>query len=165
MTPDIIQIYLDTSVINFLFADDAPEKRDITKEFFENYVGPQRYQSFISEFVLFEIENTNDREKRQRLLDAVAVYPLESLVATDRLGMQILAKSYIEAGIVPLKKYIDAYHVAICVQQKINYLISWNYEHLANIHKEELFKMVSKSNGYETEIRLITPLELMDYES
>ncbi|MCX7002688.1 MAG: hypothetical protein NTV22_05365 [bacterium] len=29
-----LRIYLDTSVINFLFADDAPEKRDITREFF-----------------------------------------------------------------------------------------------------------------------------------
>ena len=25
-------VYLDTSVLNFLFADDAPEKRDITLE-------------------------------------------------------------------------------------------------------------------------------------
>ncbi len=25
-----LRIYLDTSVINFLFADDAPEKRDAT---------------------------------------------------------------------------------------------------------------------------------------
>ena len=25
-----LRIYLDTSVISFLFADDAPEKRDIT---------------------------------------------------------------------------------------------------------------------------------------
>ncbi len=156
------QIYLDTSVINFLFADDAPEKRDITKEFFENYVGTLRYQSFISEFVFFELENTSDREKRQKLLDAVAMYPLESLETTNRLEMQNLAKRY---GIVPQKKYIDAYHVAMCVQQRINYLISWNYEHLANIKKEELFRMVSKSNGYETEIRLITPLELMDHES
>ena len=162
MIIELTQIYLDTSVINFLFADDAPEKRDITKEFFENYVGTLRYQSFVSEFVFFELENTSDREKRQKLLDAVAMYPLESLETTNRLEMQNLAKRY---GIVPQKKYIDAYHVAMCVQQRINYLISWNYEHLANIKKEELFRMVSKSNGYETEIRLITPLELMDHES
>jgi len=28
-------IYLDTSVINFLFADDAPEKKEITMDFFK----------------------------------------------------------------------------------------------------------------------------------
>lgn len=30
------RLYLETSVWNFYFAEDAPEKRDITKEFFEN---------------------------------------------------------------------------------------------------------------------------------
>jgi len=31
-----LKLYLDTSVWNFFFADDAPEKRDITKEFFDS---------------------------------------------------------------------------------------------------------------------------------
>jgi len=31
-------IYLDTSIINFLYADDAPEKMAITIDFFQNYV-------------------------------------------------------------------------------------------------------------------------------
>ena len=29
-----LKLYLDTSVWNFFFADDAPEKRDVTKDFF-----------------------------------------------------------------------------------------------------------------------------------
>ena len=29
-----MKIYLETSVINFLFAEDAPEKMKITEEFF-----------------------------------------------------------------------------------------------------------------------------------
>ena len=29
-----MKIYLETSVINFLFAEDAPEKMKITREFF-----------------------------------------------------------------------------------------------------------------------------------
>lgn len=33
-----LKIYLDTSVINFLFADDVPEFQKITEDFFENYV-------------------------------------------------------------------------------------------------------------------------------
>lgn len=30
-----LKLYLETSVWNFYFADDAPEKRDITRQFFE----------------------------------------------------------------------------------------------------------------------------------
>ena len=37
-----LRIYLDTSVISFMFADDAPEKRDVTREFFERVVRPRR---------------------------------------------------------------------------------------------------------------------------
>ena len=33
-----LKVYLDTSVINFLFADDAPEKKEVTIDFFENYL-------------------------------------------------------------------------------------------------------------------------------
>ncbi len=32
-----LQIYLDTSIINFLFADDAPDFKRVTVEFFEKY--------------------------------------------------------------------------------------------------------------------------------
>ena len=31
-----LKLYLDTSVWNFFFADDAPEKRGITKRFFDS---------------------------------------------------------------------------------------------------------------------------------
>ena len=34
----LLKIYFDTSVINFLFAEDAPQLRDATIEFFEDYV-------------------------------------------------------------------------------------------------------------------------------
>ena len=47
-----LTIYLDTSIINFLFADDAPEKRDITKEFFDEYVKTGYYDVFVSPIVI-----------------------------------------------------------------------------------------------------------------
>ncbi len=34
-----LKLYLDTSVWNFFFADDAPDKRDITKRFFDSVKG------------------------------------------------------------------------------------------------------------------------------
>jgi len=48
-----LRIYLDTSVINFLFADDAPEKRDITRKFFEKQIAD--YDVFVSAVVMDEI--------------------------------------------------------------------------------------------------------------
>jgi len=41
------KIHLDTSVINFLFHDDAPEKQEATIDFFDNYIKTGVYETFI----------------------------------------------------------------------------------------------------------------------
>ena len=46
-----LQIYLDTSIISHLNADDAPDMRDITIEFFNNYVKTGKYDVFISPII------------------------------------------------------------------------------------------------------------------
>jgi predicted nucleic-acid-binding protein len=48
-----LKIYLDTSVISFYYAEDAPEFRKITIDFFKNF--STDYDIFISEVVIFEI--------------------------------------------------------------------------------------------------------------
>lgn len=63
---NLIKIYLDTSVINFLFADDAPELKEITVDLFENYILQNKYKSYISDFVLFEIGKTKDSAKKEK---------------------------------------------------------------------------------------------------
>ena len=60
-----LTIYLDTSIINFLFADDAPEKRDITKEFFDEYVKTGCYDVFVSPIVIDEISKTENEKSRK----------------------------------------------------------------------------------------------------
>ena len=47
-----LKIYLDTSVINFLFADDVPEFKKITDDFFENYIKKEKYLAYISDVVI-----------------------------------------------------------------------------------------------------------------
>ena len=42
-----LRIYLDTSIVNFLFAEDAPDFRRVTEEFFA--VHAQKYELFVVE--------------------------------------------------------------------------------------------------------------------
>jgi predicted nucleic acid-binding protein len=156
-------IYLDTSVINFLFADDAPELKEITIDFFDNFIRPMRYDTFISRFVIAEIEDMLNEEKKNKLLKVVDDYRLELLELHDIDEIQFLADKYVEAGIIPVKKINDAYHIAVSVINQIDYLVSWNYKHLANVKKERLIHLVNLANNYTHEIRIITPLELIDY--
>ena len=158
-----IKIYLDTSVPNFIFADDAPEKRDITIDLFENFIRTEKYQTFISEFVIAEIEDTTNPEKREKLLQTLSDYPLDILTIENTDEVKTLGMKYIEAGIIPQKKILDAYHIAVCTIYGINLLVSWNFKHLANINKEYKVRIVNFQNNYFNELRIITPLELIDY--
>ena len=160
-----LRLYIETSVWNFCFADDAPEKKDITTDFFENFVNLSIYSTFISTVVIAEMEDTKDDRKRSNLIQIIETYPIEILDYTDSEAIEIqeLAEKYIENKIIPEKKLADALHIAICVIKNIDYLVSWNYKHLANVIKEHKIRLLNWDLGYRVDLRIITPLELIDY--
>jgi predicted nucleic acid-binding protein len=160
-----LRVYLDTSVPNFLFAQDSPEKMEITKDLFDNFLKTSIYRTYISPVVIAEIEETKEEEKKERLLAVLSEYPIELLdyLESEEKEIQQLAEKYIERKIIPEKKISDAFHIAICVIKGIDYLVSWNYKHLANINKENRIRIVNLELGYRHDLRIITPLELVDY--
>ena len=159
------KIYLDTSVINFLFADDAPEKKEITIDFFANFIKKSKYETYISPFVIDEIQATKDKKKKDTLLAVLKHYPINVLQPEQVNELDFLAQKYLDEKIIPEKNIIDAYHIAISVISQIDFLVSWNYKHLANINKEQKIRSVNIRYNYLHDLRIITPLELMDYEN
>ena len=158
-------IYLDTSIISFIYADDAPEKRDATKEFFEKFVKYGIYEVFISSIVLDETRKTPNEKLREKLLQIVEQYDLNELdISEDLENIQALVEMYIERGVIPRKKLDDALHIAIATVKQMDMLLSWNYKHLANINREALVHSVNLSMGYIKPLRMTTPLEAI-YET
>lgn len=107
-------VYLDTSVINFLFADDAPEKREITIDFFDNFVKLGVYDTFVTEYVIAEINQTGSEIERAKLLKVIEDFPIELLSVEKAEEIGMLAQTYLDNGIMPPKKLFDALHVAVC---------------------------------------------------
>ena len=134
---------------------------------FENFIKTGIYETFISEVVLAEIQDTQNIEKRNRLLNIVKTYPLEVLELTSQEEDEAeeMAFKYIDAKIIPANKEADAFHIAISLIRKMDFLISWNYKHLANINREKKIKILNWENNYTNDFRIITPLELIDYGS
>lgn len=156
-----LKLYLETSVWNFFFANDAPEKRDITERFFTS-IKEDIYEIFISEVVIREI-NDAPEPKRKALFDLVNKYApaeLETAKEADEL-----TKVYMDRGIVPKGKRDDAYHVAIATTSEMDAVITWNYQHLANLRKSELFNGVNLERGYTKRLEIVTPMEVSRYES
>ncbi|MBM3860580.1 MAG: type II toxin-antitoxin system VapC family toxin [Verrucomicrobia bacterium] len=157
-----LRLYLDTSVINFLHADDAPEKREATVKFFEQVV--QGSESvFVSQLVLREIERTPDPARRAMLLKAIRENRLGFLPVEPVTEVRELAKAYLQAGIIPARAEDDAVHVAIATVNEVDVLVSWNFKHLANVHRERRIAVVNESLGYVYPLRITSPLEVMNY--
>ena len=155
-------VYLDTSIISYLFADDTPEKRDITIEFFTKRLSS--YNVYISDVVLFELSKTKDVAKRQMLEDVIKKHNLSVLPISDIAGNDIssIAEEYLQSGVIPPAKREDALHVATCTYFEFDILLSWNFRHLANLHKQMQINSINERLGYLKRLNLVTPLEVMD---
>ena len=151
-------------MINFLFADDAPEKRDATNLFFDSFVAQRVYDCFASSVVVDEINRTKDVVTRKRLLKVFADYPIVMLPLSPAEEIIALADSYREKGAIPPSKIDDAMHVALATAHQMDALVSWNFEHLANLTKERRITAVNESQGYVYPLRVTTPLEVMGHE-
>lgn len=157
-----LKLYLDTSVISFLFAEDVPEEKQITQKLF-NLLRKGKYEFYISKVVIEEIEKTPDLEKRQKLLTQAQQASLSLLQRSKEV--EEMADNYIADGVIPKKKIEDALHIAFATVYEIDILVSWNYEHLANIKKEERINSVNIKSGYTKPLRMITPLEVVGDEA
>ena|SRR3989338_9434965 len=156
-----LKLYLDTSVWSFFFADDAPEKRDITKVFFES-VSEGSYEIFFSEVVIRELNNAPEPKRTSfaKLLEKLNPTKLE---ITNEI--EELASLYIERGVVPIAKRDDALHVSIASVYEMDAVITWNYHHLANLRKAEVFNGINLEQGFTKHLEIVTPMEVSRYES
>lgn len=156
-----LKLYLETSVWNFFFADDAPEKRDITKEFF-NSVKKGFYEIYVSEVVFREVNNAPEDKKAKlaKLIEQCAPIRLDTAGEAEKL-----ANIYLDKGIVPAAKRDDALHIGIATVFEMDGVITWNYRHLANLRKVELFHSANLEAGYFKRIEIVTPMEVIRDES
>ena len=154
-----LRLYLDTSVVNFLFAYDAQELRAVTVDFFENYVGKGLYAVHVSDVVIREIQQTKDEAKRTRLLNVIRDYDLRILGLNEEAEQ--LAHRYVEEGVVPARKLDDARHIAISTVSQMDVLLSWNDKHLARSREQTAGRVVYEKNGYFYPLVLTNPMEVL----
>ena len=151
-----LKIYLDTSVLNFMYAVEDIEKMVATKKFF-NEIKKERYHSFISEVVIREI-NDAPEPKRTKLLGLVDRYGLKILRIEE--GCEQLADKYVGERIIPLKYRDDAVHIAVAVINNMDIVVSWNLQHMVKLKTIQGVNTINKKLGYR-EIDIRTPMEVL----
>jgi len=71
-----------------------------------------------------------------------------------------LAEAIINGEAIPEKAVRDAAHIAIAAVNDMNYLLTWNSRHLANVQIIRKVSAICNTRGYNMPV-ICTPEELM----
>jgi predicted nucleic acid-binding protein len=142
-------IYLETSVVGAYLDNGEPFRRDLTMRWWEREMG--EYRTVVSQLVARELERVPEPH-RTAYLKLVA--PLEQVEMTEEAT--ILAEGYISRGIFHRKYIGDAVHVAVASFHKIDYLVTWNFGHLANVRRQARIRLFNTAAGFFVP-QIVTP--------
>ncbi|MDE0165832.1 MAG: type II toxin-antitoxin system VapC family toxin [Bryobacterales bacterium] len=153
--------YIETSVISYLTALPSRDVviaayQQVTREWWRT--ARNRFELVASELVLQEAAAGDSAAARARLAELEAVTLLE---ATDDAAK--LTRRFLDLGAVPSKAAEDAAHIAIAVTNGADYLVTWNFRHIANAVLRSRIEHVCRQARYEPPV-ICTPNELMELD-
>lgn len=150
------KLYLETSVWSFYYADDSPEKRDITRSFFAQ---ADTFQLFIAQPVLRELRAAASPLKEQ-MLELVTRFSPTALDYDPEVDE--LAGEYLR-GALPSVAAVDAQHIAYGTVYELDFVVSWNMKHIANVARQEKVRGINRAGGYTKDLGLISPVEVSNH--
>lgn len=155
-----LKLYLETSVWNFLFADDAPDKKEATEKLFSE-IAQGRHLIFISEIVLREINNAGS-EKRKMLVNKIVEF--DPVVFDENYESSNLVRFYLDNGLLSERQSADISHLAVAAVNEIDVLVSWNMRHIVKRKTRVLVNALNQIRGYRS-IEICTPEEVIEYDA
>ena len=152
------RVYIDNSVISYLTAKPgrdtvAVARQIVTIEWWEKAF--EYYDLVVSDFVIEEARSGNPDAAERRL---AAIKDLPS-VDTDDPAVESLAKALTDRKALPATARFDALHIAVAACNGVEFLITWNYKHLANPVQMDIVERVCADAGYPSP-RIVTPDQL-----
>lgn len=155
-----LKLYIETSVWSHWYADDAPDRRESTREFLSRCRdNSDATRIHISAFVLDELRGAPGRLATQ----------LETLLEDFHPAMleptpevYALAQTYADLGAIPPGKLADRLHVAIATVAEMDMVVSWNYRHFVNVRRREKVNAANLFAGYTKRLEIVTPPEVLE---
>ena len=149
-------VYIDTSVVGGVFDKEF----ELWTNIFFDRVRNGEFKIAVSELLVEEL-----KPAPEHIRDFIYTLPEDQvLVARYEDDAREQADKYQEEGIVGPTSLTDCRHIATATVNNIRILASWNFKHIVNLNKIQLYNAVNIKEGYiPLEIR--TPRELLDYEN
>ena len=153
------RIYIETSVISYLTARLSNDltvaaHQKVTADWWE-----QRREAFdlvISDFVVLE----SLRGDAEAALERMAI--LENLPRlAENEAVENLANLLLKERALPVKARLDALHIAVAAVHGVDYLLTWNFKHIANAEMLGQIEAICRKFGTNPP-RICSPLELLE---
>jgi predicted nucleic acid-binding protein len=143
-------LYLETSVISYYTGRPSSDlivlaHQEITRDWWP--VAIEKYDLYISEVVIEEM-SMGDPEAVSKRLQAVNEFPKLELSE----NVERMAEVYMRELQISQKAFRDALHLAFSSVHNIDYLVTWNCTHIANVN------VIRKVMRINTEMNMPIPL-------
>lgn len=154
------RIYLDTSVISFLKAEDSPEKMHDTLILWNN-IKNNVYDVVISDLTIEELEKCPE-PKRTYMFEMLK--EIEMTVVEIENDVDELSREFIKAGILKEKSFDDCRHIVTAIMTKGDIIVSWNFKHIVNDKTIDGVKKIGSIKKFP-EIKIYCPSMLIGDEN
>ena len=153
------KVYIETTIISYLAARPSRDlivagHQQITHEWWQT--ARPNFAAVSSQLVAREAGAGDSEAAAARLAFLAGLTLLE--ISEEALT---LAQRLLQSKAMPQEFPEDALHVAVAVVNGIEYLLTWNYKHLANAGMRSKIEATCRELGYEAVV-ICTPEELME---
>lgn len=150
------RVYVETTIPIYLTAWPSNNliraaHQQITREWWNQRAA---FDLSISELVLFECQAGNPTAAAERLAVLAGIPVLD-----PSADVASLAEALVKGVRLPAKASADAVHIATAAVHGMNYLLTWNCTHIANVTLRPRIEQVCRAAGYEPPL-ICTPQEL-----
>lgn len=151
-------VYVETSVVSYLTARAtnnllAAAWQTATAVWWDGH--RSRFELRTSALTIEEAGRGHQEAAARRLeaLGGIAMLPITEAVV-------ILADSLLRRRALPANAQNDAIHIAVSAVHGVDYLLTWNFRHLANAETKPVVREVCEQQGHASP-EICTPSELM----
>lgn len=149
-------VYIETSIPSFYYETRGQAEfvamRNWTREWWDDK--RSQYDCFVSAAVIDELEAGEYPKKEEKILLISGLDYLE--INSD---IEAIVEVYLANFLMPKDVLGDALHLAIASYHKIDYLLTWNCNHLANSNKRKHIRQINERLRISTP-EILTPMEL-----
>jgi hypothetical protein len=150
-------VYIETSIVSYLTARPSKDliraaHQHATHDWWENH--RPVFDLLASQLVVQEASQGDPGAAKLRLdvLKEIELLPAPE-EAID------LAQQVTRTAILTPADFEDALHISIATVYGVDYLLTWNFKHMANVSIQKKIAALTRSLGFEMPV-ICTPLEL-----